>query len=435
MFTTTLTRWVVVSAAMFGCSGPASVAMDGDVDQGGDDDASIDDAGSDGALDDAGDAMIDTDASPGALATICDGVPTTPAQWEQCYVKRWCEVAVNCTELNAYSDVEECIQTSGYASGGQRDFDIAENIRAVSDGRATIDVARFTACLLETSPEQCNSGAQVAACRLRYKGAIADGQSCYADAECASPGASCTPTDCGDACCTGTCVRKKMLNETACSTTGVNACEPGLVCSLVQGKCIAGDVGTVCVRATDCDPENNCDQIGNSPGLCVADLPVGTSCKNILQCGGESGCVGLKRNVGTPTCRRITEVGDACDWFCLGSLYCDLSNPTGLGVCRTMPQLNQACSDFLPCTGIHNQCVNGTCQPRLASGASCANPALACDVGLFCTDQLGEANPTCRPLFADGELGCRRDSQCQSHLCSGTASSAGECRPALSSCP
>lgn len=389
----------------------------------------------DGGVDAADASMIDAPPQ-GSLAQMCGSAPATPAQWEQCYVKRWCEATINCSITTLYASVQECIDSSEWATGGQRDFDIAENLRAVSDGRATIDVTQFTQCLQELDPTRCNTAGTAVACKLRYDGTIANGQPCYADAECASPGAACTPTDCGAACCTGTCAPKKMLGEGACSGSGLNACEPGLVCSAAHGGCYTGDPGDICRRNTDCDAGAYCDQVGTQQGVCAADKGAGATCNSVLQCGGETGCVGLKRNVGTPQCRRLTEPGDACDDYCLGGMYCDLSNPNGLGVCRNLPVGEEACHSLLPCAGIHKQCgASGHCEPRLQSGQSCANPNLVCDVGLFCTSILGAATPICRPRFADGESGCTQDYQCQSHLCSGSPTSPGQCMTGQSTCP
>lgn len=437
---TTLTRWVVVSAAMLGCSSaPSNTADGGDASDGGASDGDRDGSPDDSSLDDAGvdamDSMIDAPPA-GTLAAMCGTTPTTPTQWEQCYVKRWCEATVNCSPLTMYANVQECVDTSGWSTGGQRDFDTAENIRAVSDGRATIDVTEFTQCLVDLGAIHCNTAGTAASCKLRYDGAVANAQPCYADAECAAPGAVCTPTDCGAACCTGTCARKKMLGEGACTGSGVNACEPGLVCSASQGGCYGGDPGDVCARSSDCDARAFCDQIGTQPGICAADKGAGATCKGVLECGEETGCVGLRRNVGTPMCRRLTEPGDACDDYCLGAMYCDLSNPTGLGVCRNLPTGEEPCNSLLPCAGVHQQCgATNHCELRIQNGQSCSNPDLVCDVGMFCTSALGMPGPTCRPQFADGESGCLQDYQCTSHLCSGSFSSPGQCLPGLSTCP
>ena len=425
-----LPGWIAAALAV-GCSAdPSRVRADGGVDD------ALGDAGvEDGALDDGDvdpDSLIDApiDAPPGTLAAMCGTTPSTALEWEQCRTKRYCETMVHCTELNSYASPQDCITNYDSLSNGIPNFEIAERVRAVADGRAAIDVAQFEQCLLELSPQRCNTAAAAPSCKLRYTGTIANGQPCYADAECAAPGATCTPQDCGASCCTGTCTPKKQLGET-CDDFG--ACEPGLVCSTSTLTCVTGDVGAVCTR-TGCDPANYCNGVGSQPGLCVADVVAGGACSSLLQCGGETVCVGLQRPVMPPTCRRVTQAGDACDWFCLGNLYCDLPAATdALGTCRPLPTATQSCSALRPCVGSGVYCKNGSCQPRASASQACADGV--CRPGLFCTGELGATSPVCRALFADGESGCTADSQCQSHSCSGTQASAGTCTPAQATCP
>jgi hypothetical protein len=371
--------------------------------------------------------------SPETLPEMCGSTPTTPAEWEQCYVERWCATTLNCSIGTMYADVQECLEASNWSGGAQRDFDIAENIRAVNDGRASIDVDEFTLCLQELSPSRCNTAGTAAACKLRYDGTVADDGDCYANAECASPGATCSPVDCGAACCTGTCVPKKHLGDPACSGSGLNACEPGLVCG--PHGCVAGEPGDDCTTNSDCDAGGYCDHVGLASGVCAADHGEGATCSSVLQCGGETGCVGLKRSVGTATCRRLSEPGDACDDYCLGAMYCDLP-ASGLGVCRALPSGEEPCNAFLWCLGVHEQCgPGGYCEGRIPDGESCSDPNLVCEVGSFCTSVWSEPSPVCRAQLADGETGCTQDYQCQSHLCGGSPASPGECLVGSASCP
>src|SRR5262249_6349447 len=162
-----------------------------------------------------------------------------------------------------------------------------------------------------------------------------------------------------------------------------------------------------------CIPGAWCDK-----GTCKADLPEGGSCNSLLQCGGETECVGLMRPVAPATCRRVTEVGDSCDWFCLGNLYCDLAGTTGFGVCKPIPVHGQACSPLLPCLGVDQRCSSqGQCVDRSTVNQSCTDGT--CMPGMFCSDQVGAANPVCTAPLADGVLGCNRPAQCQSHVCDG----------------
>lgn len=425
-----LSSWclAVLVTAVAACSSQTQSPLTGD------DDGGID-AGGDAPGDGSGppvDAGVMPDARPPdappptELAAICGAVPTTTEDWELCRVKRYCETLVHCSEKNLYTDAQECTRLINGVSGGQIAFDTFEKVRAVAAGRASVNVAAFTQCLIDFSADRCNTAATAPSCPTRYIGTVADGQGCFNDAECASPGATCVTTDCEAACCTGTCTPRAKLGE-ACHDFG--ACEPGLVCSLGSLKCVIGDAGTSCPDRLDCDQGNWCDN-----GICKPDLPEGAVCDSLLQCGGETSCVGTKTRGATPHCRRVTSAGDACDWFCLGNLLCDHPNVDVLGVCRPMPQINDACSALVPCVGQNLRCSpEGKCVQRTGLNLPCTDGT--CLPGLFCTDQLGDSNPVCHAPFADGESGCKQDAHCQSHICTGNVMMAGDCRPAQFVCP
>jgi hypothetical protein len=395
-------------------------------------DASPVDAGGDALPDDGGtpsDGGVVPDgppAEPGDLAAMCGSVPSTTEDWERCRVKRYCETLVHCSEQNLYTDARECIDLLDAVSDGAIAFDTSAKVRAVAAGRASINVPAFTQCLIDFSPDRCNTAASAPSCPTRYTGTVADGQGCFNEAECSSPGATCEAPDCGAACCLGTCTPRAKLGEPCHDLVG--ACEPGLVCSIGSQRCVVGDAGSRCDDRLDCDAGSWCDN-----GICRPDLPEGASCDSLLQCGGETSCVGKFRGGAPARCRHLTSPGDTCDWFCLGNLICDLPS-TGFGVCRPLPQLDEACSPLLPCMGSNHRCsAEGKCVERTGLNMRCADGE--CVPGLFCTDQLGAANPVCRALFADGDVGCKQDAQCESHICSGNQTAAGQCLPSRSTCP
>ncbi|TMQ16498.1 MAG: hypothetical protein E6J90_23630 [Deltaproteobacteria bacterium] len=407
---------ILATAAACSSAPPTLGPVGGGADAG---DAAGSDASGDGS-DASTDAGVPDASDPGdLLVAMCGSTPATPQDWEHCRAKRFCETHVRCSEQNLYTSPQECIELSDALSGGAIEFDIFEKARAVAAGRAAINVAAFTQCLVDFSPQQCSTAATAPSCPTRYTGTVADGQACFNDAECISPGARCEPTDCGASCCTGTCTPLQKLGQ-PCHDFG--ACEPGLVCSVTTQKCVTGDVGTACGRY-DCDAGNWCNN-----GTCKPDVAEGAPCNSLLQCGGETTCVGTMRLVAPATCRHVTSVGDACDWFCLGNLYCDLSNPDGFGVCRSLPTLDETCSFLRPCIGQNLRCSDpdqGVCIPRTGLGQPCTDGT--CLPGLFCTDQLGAAKPVCRAPFADDETGCMQDAQCRSHICTGDQATAGKC--------
>lgn len=399
-------RLFIVSIALGGAvaCGDNGASVSGDVDGGDPMDAGVD---------------APPDAPPESLAAMCGGAePQTLAEWDACFVKRQCEVIVNCSELNLYADVSECIALLDAVNGGRLGFEAFERERSIAAGRAALDEVAFTQCLRELDSRQCGTAGKPPSCGSRFAGTVADVEACLSDAECLSSGASCAPADCGDSCCLGTCEPRPGLDEPCLDLFD---CEPGLKCSISSFTCITGDVGTPCPHRVDCDPGAWCDG-----GVCRPDFGEGEPCSSLLQCGGETTCVAGQ-------CRRVTEPGDACDEFCFGNLYCDLSG-AGLGVCRPLPSNGQPCGALLPCLGQTQRCgAGGVCVERSDLGDPCTDGS--CLPGLFCSDQLGEANPVCRAPLADGASECNQPAQCQSHICSGDESAPGSCQPSQTSCP
>lgn len=376
------------------------------------------DADVDGPVDSRIDAGIDApiDGPPSTLAQICGAEPVTLDDWENCYLKRWCEWVVNCRTMNKYRDVQECIAQSNAFEGGRLAAERLERSRAVAAQRASLNVAAFTQCLQETSEARCNTAQSSVACATRFSGTIGDDGPCYTDIECTSPGATCQST-CTGACCLGTCHPKFKLGAT-CDT--FTSCEPGLRC---DGVCFSGDINTSCGDDGDCDPNAWCNA-----GVCAADFAPGAACTNPLQCGGETSCIGLSITTSAPGhCLRISHAGDRCDYFCLGNLYCD-----GQGVCRDMRTLNQTCSGSAPCGGVDTICLNGVCVLRSNVGASCPSSA-GCLPALFCTSELNDPAPVCTARRADGQP-CAAPNHCESYICSGNTTTPGVCLPGNETC-
>jgi hypothetical protein len=312
--------------------------------------------------------------------------------------------------MNLYLDVQECIDRIDGVEGGKLSADLREQRRAIDQGRASIDVAMFTQCLLDTSGALCNTAVFSVGCATRFKGIVADGDACYADGECGSPGATCE-SSCIDACCLGTC-RPKLKLRDPCDLDG--SCEPGLVCNQT---CRSGDPDTLCSNLFDCDSSAWCNA-----GVCAADLAPGSDCTSRSQCGGTTTCTGLSIVDSRPgRCLSISRAGDPCDFICNGNLYCSA------GTCHELPKLGDSCSAFTPCQGIDTFCSNGLCILRQGEGTSCSTAQL-CQPGLFCTSEVNDPMPVCaRPGSADQS--CTRPSHCESHLCSSTMGEIGRCLP------
>jgi hypothetical protein len=415
--------WVIaIAVAAMACSArrPAGASLTGPMDGGG----MPDDAGATG---DTGpgtgpvDGSVDGPSDPTDLATICGGTaPVTLDDWENCYQKRKCEWEVGCVTLDTFRDVPDCVASADAMSGGKLAAARRARKRAIEQGRASIDVAAFTQCLIRTSATRCNTALFDPACLTRFSGTIGDDDGCYTDVDCGSPDAKCVAT-CTDACCLGTCQRKARDGE-ACQLFA--SCEPGLRCT--GTKCVTGDVGTACTRGSvlECDFGAFCDP---QTLRCTPTYPVGNACTDILQCGGNATCVGLSISSSNPgRCLRNSQPGDPCDDTCHGNLYC------ASGICRALPRLGESCSTLIPCAGANTICNSGLCALRSDVNVPCGRQT--CLPGLFCTSDLGDTSPVCAARLADDER-CTAPGQCQSFLCSGSTSLPGVCLPWSDTCP
>jgi hypothetical protein len=351
------------------------------------------------------------------LSELCGAVPSTLDDWERCYQRRWCEWYVACAPQGPYRGIPECLDDSPRLDGGRLAAELRERQRAVAQGRASLDVAAFTQCLADTSGALCNTARFSVACANRFTGSEGDGGACFADVECASPGATCEAS-CSDACCPGTCRPRLRLGE-ACALSG--ACAPGLVC---HGTCQSGDIGAPCASHADCDSNAWCDA-----GRCRADLAPDAACTSVLQCGGQTSCLGLSIVDSAPgRCLSMAKPGDRCDLFCYGNLYCDAT-----ATCRELPRLGQPCGGAASCGGTDAICSNGMCVLRADAGAACASRR-SCRPGLFCTSELHDPQPTCAPPASTG-YPCVDPGHCESYRCSGEPGMPGVCLPWSESCP
>ncbi len=363
---------------------------------------------------------------PPSLAAVCGGTsPVTLEDWERCYRKRSCEVQVHCGGAAFFSNVEECIELGDAVSGGQLSFAAAERARALTSGRATLDVPMFTSCLLGLKADQCGTGVRNPACELLFKGTVGNGGACRSDIDCAAPGAACTPGDCGESCCLGSCQPRRKQGEPCIE---LFECEPGLMCG-GQGRCVSGDIGSRCTGVLDCDWNAWCDL---SAQVCKEDVPEGEACQNFTQCGGETFCVGLFRPVQPPRCERVTYQGAPCDGDCFGNFYCDMPS-SGLGRCMPLPKRGATCSLMVPCVGAGNICSAGICVTRPEVGMPCTEGS--CRPGLFCGSPLGGDHSICHEPLPDGAHGCSRPQECASHICSGNVLQPGQCQPYRAVCP
>lgn len=230
---------------------------------------------------------------------------------------------------------------------------------------------------------------------------------------------SATPRCAETAFCVGTTCQARRPAASACATA--DECEVGLAC--VNRSCVVrvGE-GATCATSAECIDGLTCDVVLQRCQVVDSSVHQGGTCTRSTRfCQVDSQrCAGQSRDVdggytSSGTCRD-SQAGDPCVSHvdCNASLYCQPGAPgTGVGVCA-------AAGDQTPCSTSDNcraqdDCVSGTCAPRIATdarcsttGADCADPAAVC-VGA--SDSTSAT--TCRRLAAPGATCRSGTSSCQ----------------------
>lgn len=418
------------------CSNGSPVKeVDSDIDPLLDNDTDILDLNdADDLLDSDTDALVDAEIE---ISEICGYEPTSFDEYEDCYLDVHCKTLMECALFTVFTSIQECVETlrkGTYLEHRWYAFNREFISRAYQAGRVHINQDQFIQCIRDRyDTDDCIIAYNSLACEKRYTGAINDGDTCYIDWECASFGASCE-RDCSQTCCPGTCVPKAKLGEPC--EFGIVDCEPDLYCSSVVGECVSGDLGASC-RWDDCDIELRCDRSTCIPGTtdkrcgtCQPRLSEGASCNGSDElCGGNTRCVGLLMSTAEAICRRISEVGDSCDTWCSGNLYCDrsrinLQNP--LGVCRALPGPGESCQySENRCAGVNYICSSELiCVPRNSIGEPCWGQS--CEEGSYCSYVENDPYPVCVPLISAGGE-CVERFFCDSLICTGDEEQPGRC--------
>jgi hypothetical protein len=181
----------------------------------------------------------------------------------------------------------------------------------------------------------------------KFKGSLADGSNCTADAECQS--GSCFIDDaaaCG-----------KCGPRTGAGADCTNSqCDYGLKCNATK-LCTNGALGASCTKDTDCHAFTQC-----RGGVCTALLEEGAACKtkpgaNDASCNILKGLFCLPKNLLDPdgTCTKVSisfvGAGEKCGFKSL--------NPPAATACTNAECTNEVCvphvADGAPCTGVEGQ--------------------------------------------------------------------------------
>lgn len=176
----------------------------------------------------------------------------------------------------------------------------------------------------------------------KFKGSLADGSNCTADAQCSS--GSCFIAD------SATCGKCGPRTASGADCTNSN-CDYGLKCNATN-LCTNGALGAACTKDSDCHAFTLC-----RAGVCTALLEEGAACKtspgaNDSACNIIKGLFCLPKALLSPdgTCTKVTVnfvgAGEKCGGFT-----------------SVNPPTTNACTN--------GECTGGVCVPHLADGAAC----------------------------------------------------------------
>ena len=303
--------------------------------------------------------------------------------------------------------------------------------------------------------------------------------SCEDAGDCCNTGATCLGGTCcialGDSGCTN------LVGNDCCDSFGAVVCEAGKCCAptglddscFVDADCCDPNAtcngGTCCVRLAEstCGDASDCcdDDFGTiicAAGRCCAPNRAPDSCQNVADCCdanatcssgtccialGDSGCTNL---VGTDCCETfgavICETGKCCaptgaDDSCFVDSDCCEPNATCNGGACCIPTGGTGCSFNECCETV---CVEGTCCNP--SGLSCSSVDECCD-GLSCIgsecclpsgSSCGTFDTCCGGTFCIGGICCIPSGEsCNSEVdCCGNAICGGSrcCMPTFGGC-
>jgi hypothetical protein len=327
---------------------------------------------------------------------------------------------VRCDLFTTFRTKEECIASHDrYYDGTQTKY-----LRAVGDAlehqTSALDRGAADRCFAELTTGACPVALDSPSCQAMFSGTRAPGATCFSDEECAADGSICAGLLTEQACGSGICTASAALGQVCGEQV---PCAAGTHCVAKPGGavCEPGDPGARCVENGDCDRALWCQQ-----GSCVADRLAGQPCRFDAECAGGTLCVGeLSSGTSAGVCSRVTAVGDVCDDYCFGPLFCSIEQLGDNGRCAALPQLGEPCFASLGrCGGVDLTCSSqDVCVPLPAEGEGCSANTF-CKAGFFCSTELsGAQTGTCVALAASGGA-CARDGNCQSYECSGD----GKCR-------
>ena len=356
--------------------------------------------------------------------------------------KVWCQLQYRCCtaveraqlfgsmnqQLGPYHDENGCVSTwTEQCQASQQAAD-----ESIAAGRTTFDGAKATECLnlRREQVNECDASALYDptdhTCDDIMVGAVADGDACTTDSECAEVGSECQidpPTD-----------------------------EGGTVTVSLEGTCKGqGDEGEACLPGGLCNGELRCrtdpttfEQRCGPPGAAGATCDVDADCQAGLSCVYDD-------VVYDNVCRAPATEGQACDQTedCAEGLAC-LQNASSQYVCTVYGAAGVSCSSVDDCLpGLlcaqDPSTYRYQCTAPSSSGGPCPMGDQQCAPGLQCRYDSASGDDLCLGGAAGepctvGSEGCQTGLSCRYHdtrgryECQAPAALNAACDPYESAC-
>jgi hypothetical protein len=260
---------------------------------------------------------------------------------------------------------------------------------AVANGSVEYDAKAAKECLDSAREAECGGfffeDGPSDACDEVFIGTIEDGDACWIDEQCVS--GACQIADCMNACCQGVCVAPPPdagIGEDCSAQDCVSGAYCDYTAEASTCKALKG-VGEGCGGNYECSGSLRCFNTG-----CQEPPSEGAPCVE-GRCGDALGC-----DLASNTCQKLRGEGQACApeaSICAFGLGCSAATeqcerPGGVGsACSFEAGCRDAWCDYDFVAG------SGTCQPRLANGASC-DFSDSCQ-SFYCADGLCAPDPVC----------------------------------------